>query len=230
MNPLSFSAQISAEPTAVGNVFVSDLIRQQRQAERNFLNSVLRRESGAVISPSEFSEGSKQYFPRPGDDAKTLEQKAQNRKTATDALVREGGGAEASSTNENDPLGIRPKASAGANAGNIVETNIGGRKVTVDSSIAGKLAQADAEFFRDTGQHLQVNQSYRTREQQQALYEKSQRGEIGRAAPPGKSFHEKGLAIDVTNWQAAEKYLRKNGLVNDLADDRGHFSFGETNA
>ena len=73
-----------------------------------------------------------------------------------------------------------------------------------------------------------MNQSYRTGEQQAALYrDLSAKG--ARVAPPGKSFHEHGLAVDITNWQAAEKYLRKYGLANDLADDKGHFSWGETN-
>lgn len=111
--------------------------------------------------------------------------------------------------------------------GNIKTTNIGGRNIKVDSSIANKLAMADAEFFKETGKHLQINQSYRTREQQAELYRRSQAGEIGRAAPPGKSFHETGLAVDVTNWKEAEKYLRKYGFKNNLADDKGHFSVGE---
>ena len=92
MNPAIYGAQLFMEPNTIGNTMVSDTIRQTRQAERNFLNAVLRRESGAVISPSEFAEGAKQYFPRPGDDAQTLAQKAQNRQTQITALQREGGG------------------------------------------------------------------------------------------------------------------------------------------
>ena len=49
------------------------------QAARNMVNSVLRRESGAVISPSEFDNAYKQYLPRAGDDEKTLSQKSINR-------------------------------------------------------------------------------------------------------------------------------------------------------
>lgn len=62
------------------------LLRQQVQAERNFLNAVLRRESGAVISPSEFENGALQYFPRAGDTAEVLAQKAQNRQQALAGL------------------------------------------------------------------------------------------------------------------------------------------------
>lgn len=56
----------------------SDL-KSQEQAERNFVNAVLRRESGAAISPSEFNSAEKQYFPRPGDTPEVLAQKKANR-------------------------------------------------------------------------------------------------------------------------------------------------------
>lgn len=117
----------------------------------------------------------------------------------------------------------------GANEGvpKIIDVSLGGKSIKVDQSIGDRLAKADQEMFKATGQHIQVNQSYRSSEQQAELYRKSQTGEIGRAAPPGKSFHEKGLAVDVTNWKEAEPYLRKYGFLNELPDDKGHFSFGE---
>ena len=49
------------------------------QAQRNFINAVLRRESGAVISKEEFANARHQYFPQPGDDPAVLTQKKQNR-------------------------------------------------------------------------------------------------------------------------------------------------------
>ena len=61
----------------------SDEYRSLLQAERNFINAVLRRESGAVINPSEFANARLQYMPQPGDDADTLAQKAANRRLAT---------------------------------------------------------------------------------------------------------------------------------------------------
>lgn len=103
---------------------------------------------------------------------------------------------------------------------------IGSTTVNVDESIASKLAMADRDFFKATGRHLQVNQSFRTSGEQARLYnELSAKG--ARVAPPGSSFHEKGLAVDVTNWQEAERYLRKYGFQNELEDDKGHFSIGE---
>jgi hypothetical protein len=60
--------------------------QQLRQAQRDFVNAVLRKESGAAISASEFANAEKQYFPQPGDSAEVIEQKARNRATAIDAI------------------------------------------------------------------------------------------------------------------------------------------------
>jgi hypothetical protein len=54
-------------------------VQAQKQAERNFVNAVLRKESGAVISDSEFKNAERQYFPRSGDSKEVLAQKAANR-------------------------------------------------------------------------------------------------------------------------------------------------------
>lgn len=61
------------------------------QAKRNFTNAILRRESGAAISPSEFDSADLQYFPQVGDGADVLAQKKQNRQTALAALKTEAG-------------------------------------------------------------------------------------------------------------------------------------------
>ena len=49
------------------------------QAERNFVNATLRKESGAAIAPTEFASAELQYFPRFGDDEQLREQKKRNR-------------------------------------------------------------------------------------------------------------------------------------------------------
>ena len=109
----------------------------------------------------------------------------------------------------------------------IVSFNIGDRKVQGQPELQNSLAAADDQFFKDTGEHIIIGGGFRTRKQQEDLYEKSLRGAIGRAAAPGSSFHEKGLAVDIVNWEAAEPYLRRYGMINDLDDDKGHFSIGE---
>lgn len=76
------------------------------QAERNFVNAVLRRESGAAISPAEFSNAEAQYFARPGDTAEVVEQKRANRMQALEMLKIAAGNAY-----EMVPL-VEPKAAA----------------------------------------------------------------------------------------------------------------------
>jgi hypothetical protein len=78
-------------PDAVKNQMVSPEFQQYSQAQRNFINATLRRESGAVISPEEFANARQQYFPQPGDDEATLKQKADNRQTVYQSFARESG-------------------------------------------------------------------------------------------------------------------------------------------
>jgi hypothetical protein len=72
--PESFFGQLAP------NVLKSEDRQKFEQAQRNFINAVLRRESGAVISDEEFTNARLQYFPQPGDSAGALQQKAQNRR------------------------------------------------------------------------------------------------------------------------------------------------------
>lgn len=81
----------------------------------NFITAVLRKESGAAISPGEFVTAEKLYFPRPGDDPSVIKQKQRARELAIKAMkVQAGPGAKsieettpsASSTSASDPLGL----------------------------------------------------------------------------------------------------------------------------
>ena len=95
------SPVLDTAPPSVGASFLSEvpggnfaLSPQQQsffQAERNFINAVLRRESGAVISDEEFSNARKQYIPQPGDSEQVLEQKRRNRETVLRSLSRDAG-------------------------------------------------------------------------------------------------------------------------------------------
>ncbi len=81
-------------PGSMQNNSVGDVLTalapadQQRlnQAKRDFVNATLRRESGAVISPEEFSNADRQYFPQIGDSRAVIEQKAKNRRTAIEGI------------------------------------------------------------------------------------------------------------------------------------------------
>jgi hypothetical protein len=64
------------------NAFLDDAQQKYNQAKLEFITAQLRRESGAVIGPSEFNDANKQYFPQPGDSKELLEQKARSRALA----------------------------------------------------------------------------------------------------------------------------------------------------
>lgn len=71
--------------TPMAEILKSEDRKLAEQAEQNFINAVLRRESGAAISPSEYANARSQYIPQPGDTQAVLDQKAQNR-----AIVQQG--------------------------------------------------------------------------------------------------------------------------------------------
>lgn len=74
-----------------GNAVISPEFQQYDQARRNFVNAILRRESGAAIAESEFENANKQYFPQPFDDPATINQKRLNRQLATRLMMASAG-------------------------------------------------------------------------------------------------------------------------------------------
>jgi len=89
------------------NNLKSGVIQSYEQAARNFINAVLRRESGAAIAPSEFNNAYQQYLPYPGDKPETLAQKKANRDIVLQGLVTSSGGQTAQGQPKaNDPLGL----------------------------------------------------------------------------------------------------------------------------
>jgi hypothetical protein len=87
---------------AGSNLMLSDQSQKAEQAQRDFVNAVLRLESGAAIAESEFNNAKKQYFPQPGDAPAVIAQKASNRKLAIQGLM-----------NNSRPGGVEPRASGG---------------------------------------------------------------------------------------------------------------------
>lgn len=96
-NPLAVNAKVAAGDAPliggvagwVGNKMLSDEGQMAEQAQRDFINAVLRRESGAVISEPEFKNAAKQYFPQQGDSKAVLEQKRRNRQLAIQGMEAE---------------------------------------------------------------------------------------------------------------------------------------------
>lgn len=73
----------------VATAMASPEQQQVDQAERDFINAVLRRESGAAISAPEFDNARKQYFVQPGDSKEVIAQKARNRQIAIQGMLAE---------------------------------------------------------------------------------------------------------------------------------------------
>ena len=81
-----FQRILEAIPGGLGRDFQDPEFQLFDQARRNFVNSVLRRESGATISESEFANAERQYFPTPGDQPEVIEQKRKSRENAILAM------------------------------------------------------------------------------------------------------------------------------------------------
>jgi hypothetical protein len=96
-DPLIISAKVSPITSNIPgaqnaiNYKMSANDQKAEQAQRNFLTAVLRRESGAAISPSEFEMGNIQYFQQPNDKPENIKQKAANRREAIEGLKKASG-------------------------------------------------------------------------------------------------------------------------------------------
>ena len=77
-----FAQKIAQNIPLVGNYLTTPEYKSYDQAKRNFINAVLRKESGAAIAESEFENADKQYFPQPGDTPDIIAQKRANRELA----------------------------------------------------------------------------------------------------------------------------------------------------
>ena len=98
-NPAALTAKgIAESPPLIGpilgagiNATMSPETQKMGQAQRDFVNAVLRKESGAVINPDEFRNALQQYFPQSGDSPEVKAQKKANREIKIKALLRESG-------------------------------------------------------------------------------------------------------------------------------------------
>lgn len=82
----------------------SDAYQQYTAAKGNWIAAKLRKESGAAISESEYANADRQYFPQPGEGAKTVEQKRKLRAVA-EASMRRASGPAAMTETHAPPLG-----------------------------------------------------------------------------------------------------------------------------
>lgn len=82
-------------------------------------------------------------------------------------------------------------------------------------------------FARANGWAGQVNSGFRSRAEQQRLYDLYLSGRGNLAAPPGNSMHERGLAVDVSQAEQFAAAMRKMGggaLMRKVPGEPWHFS------
>jgi hypothetical protein len=106
----------------------------------------------------------------------------------------------------------------------------------LNSRLKDSVIAAAEEYYAATGNRMQVNSAKRDPADQERLWNDSvARGTPGRGptgmavAPPGRSPHEKGLAIDIQNYNdpAAVAAMNRQGLKQKVPGDPVHFSFGD---
>jgi hypothetical protein len=80
------SMQNMLAQSRITNAVAPGWAQQAEQAKKNFMSAVLRKESGAAISASEYDAEDRKYFPQPGDSDGVKAQKRAARDLAIEAL------------------------------------------------------------------------------------------------------------------------------------------------
>jgi hypothetical protein len=83
--------QVAGGVPVIGSALQSGDYQKYDQAKRQFVTALLRQESGAAISKSEFERYDKEMFPQPGDKPEVIAQKAETRKLAVEEMKRAAG-------------------------------------------------------------------------------------------------------------------------------------------
>ena len=96
----------------VGNYLKSDDYRKAENTGRELLAVILRKDTGAAVTPQEFEMYGSIYLPRPGDDPATIQQKRAARQTAMEGLRMGLGTAEIIFKSREAVEGAKPAAPA----------------------------------------------------------------------------------------------------------------------
>ncbi len=83
----SLGETVGGNAPVVGNYMKSPEFQQAEQAGKEFLQAILRKDTGAAITKQEVDEYGSVYLPRPGDSPEVLAQKKASRQRALRALA-----------------------------------------------------------------------------------------------------------------------------------------------
>ena len=89
VNPVSVAA--SRKGGMLVNWALDPQTRQVEQAQRDFINAVLRQESGAAIGQNEYESAARQYFPEPSDPPEVIAQKRASREAQIRGFAKQAG-------------------------------------------------------------------------------------------------------------------------------------------
>lgn len=84
MNPVERA--VEGDPTGIARGMQSPEFQQAQQAGKEFLQAILRKDTGAAITPQETAEYGTVYLPVPGDGPEVLERKRVSRQRAVEAI------------------------------------------------------------------------------------------------------------------------------------------------
>jgi hypothetical protein len=98
----------------------------------------------------------------------------------------------------------------------------------LEPGVQKRLAGMASEYFNSTGQKIQVNTAYRDSKEQAELFKKYG---SPRAAPPGRSKHEVGLAFDINSADANKAVglglFEKFGFARPISAEAWHIEAKE---
>ena len=126
-------------------------VKRYEQIVRNFGSAILRKQSGAAISASEYADTDKNYFPQPGDTPEVLAQKTQARQEAIAALRAEGGKAYKKIAPVAKPQGLVKSGKLGAQKGLVSAPDAPGKVKVSDGKETLMIDASDLEHAMKDG-------------------------------------------------------------------------------
>lgn len=101
--------------------------------------------------------------------------------------------------NDSQPVSSQDQSALDADLTKYVKLASGVNLDGLDPAVKKRLAAVAMEYFNATGQKVQINSAFRDPKEQEELFKKYG---SPRAARPGKSKHEVGLAVDINSSDA----------------------------
>jgi uncharacterized membrane protein YgcG len=140
------------------------------------------------------------------------------------------GGPKLPAVGDKQPTGVSPEGMQ-ADVGDLskyLKLQPGVNLQGLEPGVQKRLAGMASEYFNTTGQKMQVNTAYRDSKEQAELFKKYG---SPRAAPPGRSKHEVGLAFDINSADANKAVglglFEKFGFARPVSAEAWHIEAKE---